>query len=97
MSPVDFTLEVEPLDEVIILGSQLFLRNSFGIDLCVLAEIGHRMVPRRFTVYPVRVSFINSDTASFLLVGDPGLLDQALNQVLNRSVFGNKYIKLVLN
>lgn len=75
MHSVDFVLEVEHVNEVVVISSQLFLRDSLGKDLCVFVEVQHRLVASWLTVKSVRTCFVNPYPPAFRLVGNLGLLD----------------------
>lgn len=82
---VDFVLEMENVNEVVILGCSLLLRNSFSKDLGVFVQIQDGLIASGLTIKPVGTCFIYPYPSAFRLIGDFGLLNQSLYQVFDSS------------
>ena len=96
MNSADVVLEVENLNEVALIGVRLLLRNSFGIDLCVLIKVHNRMLAKRLSVKSVRAGLVHPYSTSFGLARKLRLLDQCLDHVVDCSRLGDKEIVLIL-
>ena len=82
MDSVDFILEVEDVNEVVLIGRLLFFRNSLGKDLGILVEVHDRLIASWLPIESVRTRFVDPYPSAFGLVWNLGLLDQCLYQVL---------------
>jgi hypothetical protein len=62
--PVDFILEVKDVDEIVVIGTNLLLRDTFRKNLGILTKIQDWMIPRWFPIDPVRTGFIDTYPSS---------------------------------
>lgn len=98
MYPAYIGLEVEDLDKTTVLwGGQLFLGNSLGVNLREVVEVCNGVFSRRFTVESVGARLVNTNFAALLFAGNLRLLDQGVNQFLDRPRLGDMQIVLVLS
>ena len=96
MNSADVVLEVENLDEVVLIGVRLLLRNTFSIDLCILVKVHDRMLAERLSVKSVRAGLVHPYSTSFGLARKLRLLDQCLDHVVDCTRLGDKEIVLIL-
>ena len=96
MNSVDFILEVEDVDEVVLIGRLLLFWNSFGKDLGILVEVHDRLIASWLPIKSVRTRFVHPYPSAFSLIRNLGLLDQCLYQVLNGSSLRYQQVKLFL-
>lgn len=82
---VDFILEVENVNEVVIISCSLLFRNSFSKDLGVLVQVYDGLITSGFTIESVGTRFVHPYPSAFRLVGNLGLLNQSLYQVFDSS------------
>ena len=96
MHSVDFVLEVEDVDEVVIIGRHLLLRYTLSIYLRILVQVHHRVFAWRFAVESVSASLVDPYAPGLCFVGDLGLLDKGLDHIFDSPSLGNKYIIHIL-